>query len=56
MPKMVDVEDQVKEAERQLSNKDNYRKTNCDPTTANKKTIHYYTKTIISRFQKKKYP
>ena len=42
------VEDYVKEAERQLNNKENYRKTNFDPTTANNETIHK----VIQRFQK----
>ena len=37
---ILDVEDYVKEAERQLSNKENYMKINYDPTTANNKTIH----------------
>ena len=42
------VEDYVKEAERQLNNKENYRKTNVYPTTANNETIHK----VIQRFQK----
>ena len=42
------VEDYVKEAERELNNKENYRKTNFDPTTSNNETIHK----VISRFQK----
>ena len=45
---ILDVEDYVKEAERQLSNKENYRKINYDLTTAFNKTIHK----VISRFQK----
>ena len=45
---ILDVEDYVKEAERQLSNKENYRKINYDLTTAFNKTIHKF----ISRFQK----
>ena len=45
---IVDVEDYVKEAERQLNNKENYRKINYDPTTVNNETIHK----VISRFQK----
>ena len=46
---ILDVEDYVKEAERQLNNKENYRKIIYDPTTANNETIHK----VISRFQKK---
>ena len=45
---ILDVEDYVKEAERQLKNKENYRKINCDPTAANNKTICK----VKSRFQK----
>ena len=45
---ILDVEDYVKEAERQLNNKENYRKINYDPTTVNNETIHK----VISRFQK----
>ena len=45
---ILDVEDCVKEAERQLNNKENYRKINYDPTTVNNETIHK----VISRFQK----
>ena len=45
---MLDVEYYVKEAERQLNNKENYRKIIYDPTTANNETIHK----VISRFQK----
>ena len=43
---ILDVEDYVKEAERQLSNKENYRKITYNPTTANNETIHK----VISRF------
>ena len=43
-----DVEYYVKEAERQLNNKENYRKINYDPTTTNNDTIHK----VISVFQK----
>ena len=45
---ILDVEDYVKQAERQLNNKENYRKKICDPTTANNETIQK----VISRFQK----
>ena len=45
---VLDVEDYVKVAERQLNNKENYRKINYHPTTANNETIHK----VISRFQK----
>ena len=45
---ILDVEDYVKKAERQLNDKENYRKINCDPTTLNNETIHK----TISRFQK----
>ena len=45
---ILDVDDYVKVAERQLNNKENYRKINCDPTTVNNETIHK----VISRFQK----
>ena len=45
---ILDVEDYVKEAERQLNNKENYRKINYGPTTDNNETIHK----VISRFQK----
>ena len=45
---MLDMEDYVKEAERQLNNKENYRKVNYDPTTVNNETIHK----VVSRFQK----
>ena len=45
---ILDVEDYVKEAERQLTNKENYRKINYYPTTLNNETIHK----TISRFQK----
>ena len=45
---ILDVEDYVKEAERQLNNKENYRKINYDPTTVNYETIHK----DISKFQK----
>ena len=41
------VEDYVKEAERQLNNKKNYRKVNYDPATTNNETIHK----VISKFQ-----
>ena len=37
---ILDVEDYVKEAERLLNNKENYRKINCDPAAANNETIH----------------
>ena len=43
-----DVEDYVEEAERQLKNKENYRKIIYDPTTVNNEAIHK----VISRFQK----
>ena len=43
-----DVEDYVKEAERHLNKKENYRKINCDSTAARNETIHK----VISRFQK----
>ena len=36
---ILDVEDYVKEAERQLNNKENYRKIIYNPNTANNKTI-----------------
>ena len=49
---ILDVEDYVKEAERQLNNKENYRKINYDPTTVNNETIHK----VISRFQKENLP
>ena len=42
------VEDYVKEAKGQLSNRENYRKVNYYPTTVNNETIHK----VISRFQK----
>ena len=45
---ILDVEDYVKEAERQLNNKENYRKIIYDPATANNETIHK----VISRFRK----
>ena len=45
---ILDVEDYIKDAERQLNNKENYRKIICDPTTANNEPIHK----VISRFQK----
>ena len=45
---ILDAEDYVKEAERHLNNKENYRKKTYNPTTANDKTIHK----VISRFQK----
>ena len=45
---ILDVEDYVKEAERQFNIKENYRKINCDPTTVNNKTIHK----VITGFQK----
>ena len=41
-----DAEDQVKEVERQLDNKENFRKINFDLTTANSETIYE----VISRF------
>ena len=47
---ILDVEDYVKEAERQLNSKENYRKIKYDPTTANNETSHKF----ISRFQKEK--
>ena len=37
---ILDVEDYVKEAERQLNSKENYRKIKYDPTTANNETSH----------------
>ena len=36
---ILDVEDYVKEAERQLNNKENYRKIICNPNAANNETI-----------------
>ena len=45
---ILDVKHCIKEAERQLKSKENYRKINFDPTTANDETIHK----VISRFQK----
>ena len=45
---ILDVEDKVKEAERQFNIKENCRKLNCDPATANNETAHK----VISRFQK----
>ena len=45
---ILDVEDYVKEAERQLKNKENYRKMNYDVSTANNETI----KKVTLRFQK----
>ena len=45
---IVDVEDYVKEAERQLNNKENYKKINYDLTTVYNETILK----VISRFQK----
>ena len=45
---ILDVGDYVKEAERHLNNKENYRKIIYDPITANNETIHK----VISRFQK----
>ena len=43
---ILDVEDYVKEAERQLNNKENYRKINHEPSTVNDETIHK----VVSRF------
>ena len=45
---ILDIEDYVKEAERQLNNKENYRKINYHPTTVNNEIIHK----VISRIQK----
>ena len=45
---ILDVEDYIKKVERQLNNKENYRKINYDPTTANSETIHK----VIKIFQK----
>ena len=45
---ILDVEDYLKESERQHNIKENYRKIIYDPTTANNETIHK----VISRFQK----
>ena len=45
---ILDVEDYFKETERQLNNKENYRKIIYNLTTANNETIHK----VISRFQK----
>ena len=45
---VVNVEDYVKEAERRLNNKENYRRINYDPTTVTNETI----RKVISRFQK----
>ena len=48
---ILDVEDYVKEAEKQLNNNKNYWKINYDPTTVNNKTIHK----VILDFKKKNY-
>ena len=48
---ILDVKYCIKEAERQLKRKENYRKINFDPTTANDETIHK----VISRFKKETY-
>ena len=45
---VVNVEDYVKEAERRLNNKENYRRIYYDPTTVTNETI----RKVISRFQK----
>ena len=45
---ILDGEDYVKEAERQLNNRETYEKINYDPTTANNKTI----KKVMLIFQK----
>ena len=45
---VVNVEDYVKEAERRLNNRENYRRIYYDPTTVTKETI----RKVISRFQK----
>ena len=45
---ILDVEDYLKEVERQLNNKENYRQVNYDPITTNNETIHK----VISRLQK----
>ena len=45
---ILDVEDYLKKAERQLNNKEKYRKINYEPTTVNNETIYK----VISRFQK----
>ena len=45
---VVNVEDYVKEAERRLNNKENYRRIYNDPTTVTNETI----RKVISRFQK----
>ena len=39
---ILDVEDYVKEAEKQINSKENYRKLYYDPTTAGIKTIHKF--------------
>ena len=46
---ILDVEDYIKEAETQLSNKENYRKINYNPITTNNETIQK----VISTFRKK---
>ena len=48
---ILDVEDYVKEAEKQLNNNKNYWKINYDPTTVNNKTIYK----VILDFKKKNY-
>ena len=45
---ILDVQDCIKEAEKQLSNKENYRKLNYYFTAANNETIYK----VISRFPK----
>ena len=45
---ILDEEVYVTEAERQLNNKENYRKANCAPATANNETINK----VILIFQK----
>lgn len=45
---ILDVEDYVKVAEKQLNNRGEYRKIKCEPPTANNETMHK----VISRFQK----
>ena len=47
---ILDVEDYIKEAERQLHNTENYKRLNHNPTTTNNDTVNK----IMKRFYKKK--
>ena len=47
---ILDVEDYIKEAERQLHNTENYRRLNHNPTTTNNDIVNK----IMKRFYKKK--